>query len=81
MTEACENKDDNLTEDVNVRHYSDQLYDMLESGEVDPVEIAQDLIYWCSEDDIKRFMEVRDLIWEEDDEESDDLADGETITY
>ena len=65
--------DESLFEDYgNVREYSDQLFDMIEEGLVDAKEIAQDLIYWCSEDDIKRFMEVRDLIWNEEDEDVDE---------
>ena len=65
--------DESLFEDYgNVREYSDQLFDMIEEDMVDAKEIAQDLIYWCSEDDIKRFMEVRDLIWDEDEEDYDE---------
>jgi len=55
-----------------VREYSDMLFDMIEDGAVDAEEIAKDLIYWCSEDDIKRFMEVRDLLPDEEEDEYDD---------
>lgn len=64
--------DESLFEDYgNVREYSDMLFDMIEEGMVDAEEIAKDLIYWCSEDDIKRFMELRNLIWDEDEDDED----------
>lgn len=53
---------ESLHEYSNVREYSDMLFDMIEEGIVDAEAIAKDLIYWCSEDDIKRYMEVNDLI-------------------
>lgn len=52
----------NLEEDVNVREYSDMLSDMIDDGVIDAKNLAKDLIYWCSEDDIRRYMEVNDLI-------------------
>lgn len=59
---------------MNVREYSDMLFDMIEDGTVDPEIIAKDLIYWCSEDEIKKYMEVNGLLFEEEDEEDvDDL--------
>lgn len=65
------NLEESLFEDYNsdVRHYSDMLFDMIEEDMVDAKQIAQSLIYWCSEDDIERFMEVNELIWDEDEEE------------
>ena len=65
------------TEDVDVRHYSDMLFDMIEDGTVDPKVIAQDLIYWCSEDEIEHYMRVNDLMFEEDIEEELDLVQQE----
>lgn len=56
--------------DSDIRHYSDMLFDMIEEGVVDAAEIAKDLIYWCSEDDIEHYMRVNDLMWEEDEDES-----------
>lgn len=69
--------DESLFEDYgNVREYSDQLFDMIEEDMVDAKEIAKDLIYWCSEEDIKRFMEVRDLIWDEDEDIDESLYEN-----
>lgn len=57
--------------DSDVRHYSDMLFDMIEEGAVDAADVAKDLIYWCSEDNIKRYMEVNMMTSEfmNDDEE------------
>jgi hypothetical protein len=55
-----------LGEAYNVREFSDMLFDMIENDEIDAKSIAEDLIYWCSEDDIKRYMEVNDIIDIED---------------
>ena len=65
--------DESLDEDFDsgVREYSDMLFDMIEDGSVDAKQIAEDLIYWCSEDDIKRYMQVNDLIWEEAEDDED----------
>lgn len=63
-------KESIVDEDYNVREYSDQLYDMIEDDVVDAKKIAEDLIYWCSEDDVKEFMRVNDLIF--DNEEYDE---------
>ena len=62
-----------LDEDFNsgVREYSDMLFDMIEEGMVDAKQIAEDLIYWCSEDDIKHYMKVNDLMFEEDEDDED----------
>ena len=71
--EFC-HEDDTLKEyygDNNVREYSDMLFDMIEEGLVDAEYIAKDLIYWCSEDDIKKYMEVNDLVDYEDEDEED----------
>lgn len=54
--------------------YRDALYDIMEeASESEIKELAQDLIYWCSEDEIKRFMELRDydLLYEDEDEDED----------
>ena len=61
-------------ESVNVRHYSDMLFDMIEEGMVDAENLAKDLIYWCSEDDIEHYMRVNDLLIEDDIDESVDLV-------
>lgn len=61
-----------LNEDVNVREYTDMLFDMVEDGIVDAKEILQSLMYWCSEDDVKKFMQVNDLLWEPEEEEDED---------
>ena len=47
---------------------------MEEASESEIKELAQDLIYWCSEDEIKRFMELRDydLFYEDEDEDDED---------
>ena len=55
--------------------YRDTLYDIMEeASESEIKELAQDLIYWCSEDEIKRFMELRDydLLYEDEDEDDED---------
>lgn len=55
--------------------YRDTLYDIMEeASESEIKELAQDLIYWCSEDEIKRFMELRDydLFYEDEDEDDED---------
>lgn len=70
LSEGLYKFEKNISEAYNVREYSDMLFDMIDEDVVDAKEIAKDLIYWCSEDDIKRFMELRDLI--PDDEEIDD---------
>lgn len=71
--EITENCDDKLNEGLGTRDYSDMLFDMIEDGTVDPVQIAEDLIYWCTEEDIEEYMRVNNLIWEEDEEETDDF--------
>ena len=63
-----------LGEAYNVRHYSDILFDMIEDGMVDAKQIAEDLIYWCSEDDIEHYMRVNDLMFD-DEEELDEAKD------
>lgn len=55
--------------DSDGRHYSDMLFDMIEEGSVNVADIAKDLIYWCSEDDIKKYMEVNQLTSEFIDDE------------
>lgn len=71
------NLDESLFEDYTVRYYSDTLYDMIENGIVDAKSIAQDLIYWCSEDDIKHYMRVNDLLsYDEDDDIDESLFEG-----
>lgn len=55
--------------DPDIRHYSDMLFDMIDEGAVDAAEIAKDLIYWCSEDDIKHYMRVNNLTSELMDDE------------
>ncbi len=67
-------KESIVDEDYNTREYSDMLYDMLEADEVNAKDIVKDLIYWCSEDDIERFMRVNELIFE--DENEDDAEDS-----
>lgn len=81
LKEKKENKKESkhLCEDYNVREYSDQLYDMIEDDMVDAKKIAEDLIYWCSEDDIKEYMRVNDLIF--DDEEYDESFHMNTGKY
>lgn len=71
--EITENCDDKLNEGLGTRDYSDMLFDMIEAGTVDPVQIAEDLIYWCTEEDIEKYMKVNNLIFEEDEEETDDF--------
>lgn len=71
-----------IYESADVRHYSDMLYEMIEDEYVDPKDIAKDLIYWCSEDDIEHYMRVNDLILDEDgdiDESLDLVAKEGTI--
>lgn len=68
LKEYSNNKDECLQESAGVREYSDMLYDMIESGEIDAKSIAEDLIYWCSEDDIRQYMIVNDIVDIEDDE-------------
>ena len=65
----CKSMSNPICESNGVREYSDMLYDMLEEGELDAKSIAQDLIYWCSEDDIKKYMIVNDIIDDEPEDE------------
>lgn len=67
--EAKVNLEESLFEDYDsdVRYYSDMLFDMIKEGVVNAVDIAKDLIYWCSEDAIKHYMRVNDLIIDEED--------------
>lgn len=58
--------------DSDVRHYSNMLIDMIEDGYVDAEYIATALIKWCSEDDIERFMQVNDLISDDEDDDIDE---------
>ena len=46
------------------------LYDMIENDEIDAKKIAEDLIYWVSEDDIAEYMRVNEIINDQDYEES-----------
>ena len=66
--------EENLFEDYDpdIRHYSDMLFNMIEDDMVNTKSIAQSLIYWCSEDNIEKFMRVNDLIWDENEEEEVD---------
>lgn len=59
-----------LKEDYNVREYSDMLYNMIENDEIDVKKIAEDLIYWVSEDDIAEYMRVNEIIDDQDYDES-----------
>jgi len=80
--EAKVNLEESLFEDydADVRHYSDILFDMIEEGALDAADIAKDLIYWCSEDDIKRYMEVNQLIGEFIDDDEEEEIEEESLT-
>jgi hypothetical protein len=69
-------KKKHLCEDYDVREYSDMLYDMIENDIVDAKKIAEDLIYWVSEDDIAEYMRVNEII---DDQDSDDEDYDESL--
>lgn len=58
-----------LHESHGARYYTDMLYDMLENDEVDAKNIAEDIIYWISEDDVEQYMRVNDILSEDEDEE------------
>lgn len=58
-------------EDNRNREYSDMLFDMIEDGSVNAEELAKDLIYWLSEDDVKKYVLANGLIYEEDIEDDD----------
>ena len=62
-----------------VRHYTEMLYDMMEDGLIDAKTLASDLMYWMSEDDIKHFMRVNDLLWQEDEEEENECLKEDTV--
>ena len=49
-----------------VRKYTRKIYDMMDDGILDPLGVAQSLLNWMSEDDVKEFYERYGL---EDDEE------------
>lgn len=69
--------------DSNIRHYSDMLFDMIDEGAVDAAEIAKDLIYWCSEDDIKHYMRVNNLTSElmDDEEYEENLNESSDLQH
>lgn len=69
--------------DPDIRHYSDMLFDMIDEGAVDAAEIAKDLIYWCSEDDIKHYMRVNYLTSElmDDEEYEENLNESNDLQY
>ena len=50
------------------REYTRKIYDMMEEGVLDPLGVAQSLLNWMSEDDVKEFYERYGL----DDGESDE---------
>ena len=52
-----------------VRKYTRKIYDMMEEGVLDPLGVAQSLLNWMSEDDVKEFYERYGL---EDDEEEEE---------
>ena len=74
-----ESFDRRFEESANVRQYSDMLFDMIEDGMVDAKAIAEDLIYWCSEDDIEHYMRVNDLLYDDIEEGIDLVSKQGTI--
>ena len=70
---------ESLKEDYNTREYSNKLYDMIEDGMIDAEKIAKDLIYWCSEDDIEKYMRVNDLIFDDETYEESLNEDGNDL--
>ena len=70
---------ESLKEDYNTREYSDQLYNMIEDDMIDAKKIAKDLIYWCSEDDIEKYMRVNDLIFDDETYEESLNEDGNDL--
>jgi hypothetical protein len=60
---------------ISVTPSKDKLYEMVENGEIDAAETAKNLIQFISEDDAKRYMEVYELDYEEENEEDNTEAD------
>lgn len=59
-------------EDTNARKYTDTFYEyLLETGHQED-DITLDLLYWLSDDDVKRFAELRDIEFVESLEELED---------
>lgn len=53
------------------RKYTNKMYDLIEDGCVDTKSLAEQLLYWLSEDDVKEFFFANGFNdW--DDEEVDD---------
>lgn len=75
--EKSENRlilDESLFEGYDVREFSDLLIEYMDNGTLDPYDIACDLIFYCSEDDIKDFM-IRNGYYDEDIEEDNTLEE------
>lgn len=51
-----------------VRKYTNILINMLDEGAIDPVTLSIDLLNYISEDDVKDFARIYDLIQEDDEE-------------
>lgn len=60
----------NIKEGYGPREYSEKLFDMVQDGIIDAKGLAKNLIYWLSEDDVKRYMEVTGLLDDENMDES-----------
>ena len=51
-----------------VRKYTKILINMIDEGAIDPVTLSIDLLNYISEDDVKDFARIYDLIQEDDEE-------------
>lgn len=59
-------------ESTNARKYTDTFYEyLLETGHQEN-DITLDLLYWLSDDEVKRFAEFRDIEFVEDLDELED---------
>lgn len=56
----------------------DRLYEMLESGALDAMTLARDLLGWLSDDDCKDFAHANDISLE-DDEDEFEFSDEEEV--
>lgn len=54
-----------VNKSYNSREYTNTLYDLMLSGEIDPMQLANDLLCWMSEDEVKDFA-IREDYLEED---------------
>lgn len=61
-----------------IREYTNKLVDLLDQGSIDPKQLAEQLLSWCSEDSVKQFYTsygYAEFFEPEDEEEEADPMD------